>query len=165
MGRRGPAPKSRAQKQAEGTFRPDRDPGATLEVAALTKIRGAPAWLSDAGRKEWRRMARELVMAGGIGAIDVKTLEGYCAAYARAVAAEEALQDAGTLVQMGKEGLKPRPEIATARNAWAEMRLFAAKLGATPSDRTRVKVSRGDATPTDKAADFLFGADVVGRIG
>lgn len=162
MGIRGPAPKSRDRKLAEGTFRADRDPGQTLRVAPLKKCPAAPSWLSDIGKKEWRRMAKDLMGANGLGAIDLKSLEGYCASYARAVAAELALEKAKTLVQDGKEGLKPRPEIATARNAWAEMRLFASKLGATPADRTRVKVPAADAERTDQAESFLFG--VVGRI-
>ena len=108
-------------------------------------------------------MTKELMGANGLGSIDLKSLEGYCASYARAVAAEQALEEAGTLVQSGKEGLKPRPEIATARNAWAEMRLFAAKLGATPADRTRVKVPGDGDAKRDEAASFLFG--VVGNIG
>lgn len=146
MGLRGPAPKPRDRKILEGTFRKDRDTGPTLEPTRLEKVPPAPRWLSKLARKEWKRIASELVSKNALSVNDIGTLEGYCASYGRAVAAEQALADAGTLVMVAPQGMIPRPEVNIAKQAWAEVRSFAAKLGATPADRTRVR------TPDQKPA-------------
>ena len=139
MGLRGPAPKSSAQKKLEGTYRRDRDAGPTLTVPPLDEVPAPPAWLSDAAKTEWRRMATELLQLGVLSTIDLKVLEGYCAAYGRAVRAEKATAK-DSLTMLTPQGRIPRPEVNIAKQAWAEMRAFAVKLGATPADRTRVKV-------------------------
>jgi P27 family predicted phage terminase small subunit len=80
-------------------------------------------------------------------------LEGYCAAYARAVRAERSLAK-GSLTVMTAQGRIPRPEVNIAKQAWAEMRAFAVKLGATPADRTRVKpIEQGPQLVKDPWAD------------
>jgi P27 family predicted phage terminase small subunit len=139
MGLRGPAPKSRDRKILEGTFRKDRDTGPTLSPPPLTKAPSPPGWLSDAGRKEWRRVARELMAQNALTAVDLRALEGYCASYARAVKAEEVIGHHG-LTHLTPQGEKARPEVAIARQSWAEMRAFSTKLGINPADHTRVKV-------------------------
>lgn len=139
MGLRGPAPKARERKILEGTFRKDRDTGPTLEPTRLTAVPPPPRWLSKVARKEWKRVGSELVSQNALSVTDIGTLEGYCASYGRAVAAEASLAAVGSLVMMTPQGMIPRPEVNIAKQAWAEVRSFAAKLGATPADRTRVK--------------------------
>jgi P27 family predicted phage terminase small subunit len=139
MGQRGPAPKSRDRKLLEGTFRKDRDSGPSIDPTRLVKVPKTPSWLSVAGKKEWRRITQELVELEVLTTLDLVALEGYCAAYARAIAAEEALHAAGSLTVLTLQGIIPRPEINIAKAAWAEARTFASRFGFTPADRPRVK--------------------------
>ena len=87
MGLRGPAPTSTESKKLAGTYRRDRDPGVTMNPALVAQAPKPPAWLSAAGKKEWKRVAAELVELKVLASVDLAVLEGYCAAYARAIAA------------------------------------------------------------------------------
>ena len=62
--------------------------------------------------------------------------------------AEFALAEHG-LTQITPNGMtQQRAEVATARNAWKEYRMFASELGLTPTSRTRLEIPESkDATP------------------
>jgi P27 family predicted phage terminase small subunit len=153
MGLRGPAPKSTEEKKIAGTYRRDRDAGATMNPALISTAPKPPSWLAAAGKREWKRVAAELVELDILATVDLAALEGYCAAYARAIAAERALKKkvitgfatdgkpitASGLTMLSAQGIIPRPEVNIAKVAWAEARTFASRFGFTPADRPRVK--------------------------
>ena len=136
MGKRGPAPKPRRLKLLDGTYRPDRDAGMP-DPEPLKVVPKPPTWLSPDGKREWKRVAAQLIALDVLTDPDLAALEGYCASYARAVRADRALQRGG-LTMKTPQGLIPRPEVAVARTAWAEARRFAQEFGLTPSSRSRV---------------------------
>jgi P27 family predicted phage terminase small subunit len=154
-GKRGPAPKPRWLKLLEGTFRADRDEGMP-DPPAVAAVPKPPSWLRKDGRAEWRRVAGQLVTLTVLTEVDVAALEGYCAAYDRAVRADRALSK-GRLTMLSPQGLIPRPEVAIARTAWAEARRFAQEFGLTPASRSRVPHA-GDA----EGAKTVDPWDVVG---
>lgn len=135
-GKRGPAPKPRALKLLEGTFRPDRDEGMP-DPEPVVEVPATPKWLRKDGRAEWKRVATELVRLDVLTLVDLAALEGYCAAYDRAVRADRALSR-GALTMKTPQGLIQRPEVAIARTAWAEARRWAQEFGITPASRSRV---------------------------
>lgn len=148
MGLRGPAAKPRKLKLLDGTYRPDRDAGMP-DPEPIAKVPKPPAWLPADGKREWKRVAAQLVKLGVLTDPDLAALEGYCGSYARAVRADRALAKGG-LTMRTPQGLIPRPEVAIARTAWAEARRFAQEFGLTPASRTRVPHA-GDAEKGKKA--------------
>jgi P27 family predicted phage terminase small subunit len=131
MGLRGPAPKSRDRKILEGTFRRDRDQGATLAPPTLERVPPAPKHLTALGKREWRRVAAELIGLGALGEVALATLSGYASAYARAMRLE---------AQQAKLQELTKDDVSSATKAWAQVLAFATKLGINPADHTRVKV-------------------------
>src|SRR5690606_14048915 len=89
---------------------------------------------------------------------------GLCSAYSLAIRAQRATKR-GVLIKGRFGDLVPNPAVKMAKDAWAEVRQYAAHFGLSPSSRSRVSAApKADAR--DQAEDFLFGdgAHVVGRI-
>ena len=150
MGKRGPAPKPRALKLLQGTFRPDRDAGMP-DPAPITATPKPPANLTTIAKREWRRVCGQLIELGVLTELDLAALEGYCSAYGRAVEADRGLKKHG-LTMLSPQGYIARPEVAISRTAWAEARRFAQEFGITPASRTRVAPAGqkpGGTRPTD----------------
>lgn len=147
MGRRGPPPTPTRVLQLRGTYRPDRRSDAEPQPTPVGAVPKAPAYLGPVGRREWKRVAAELHTLQLLTVVDLAALEGYCAAYQRAVEAEKAVKVAGRLIRTPQGFLQPHPELAIAKQAWAEVRRFAGEFGMTPSARTRVRVPESPPAP------------------
>lgn len=89
-----------------------------------------PPWLTGEGRREWRRVIREMGPTGTITKVDGSMLALYCALWA-----------------------KFHEAISTGRHVsasdLAQFRLLGAEFGLTPSSRTRLK-----ALPIEKIDPF-----------
>lgn len=102
-----------------------------------------PSWLIRAAKQEWHRVAPLLERMGLLTQVDMAALAGYCQAYARWRECEEAITEDGvTYEAVTKEGysIRARPEARLGQNYLAQVRLFCAEFGLTPSSRGRIEV-------------------------
>ena len=107
--------------------------------AALAKVPPAPAWLSKAGKAEWRRIMPALIERRIITVADLGSVENYCAAQARVH------ELAAQIAAAGDIDLKlHRAQMQAMQTA----RQLAAELGLTPVSRSRPAV-RADSNADD----------------
>lgn len=125
-----------------------------------------PGWLAKEGKREWRRLARELNAAGLLATVDRAALAAYCQLWARWVAIEAEL----VLTVLGKDG-KPVPKykmvgstdkgyefvnplFGLALQTLKAMKQYMVEFGMTPSSRSRIRI---DAPQEEKSlAEILF---------
>lgn len=163
MGLRGPAAKPTALKEREGTARRDRTP--QNEPKPTVGVPSCPTGVAkdkDAKRC-WDLLAPQLEVLGLLTLVDGVDLEGLCRSYSVAVKADRQIQSKGVVIKT-PYGLQQNPAISISRLAWAEVRKFAAEFGLSPASRSRVN-GPSKVPQKDAAEDFLFGGQVVGRIG
>ena len=126
-----------------------------------------PKHLSAEGRKEWRRVLKELAALGLVTQIDRAALTGYCDAWARFVEASLGLQKHGMLVKGRLAGEPVRsPYLAVVNQSLEQMKSFLIEFGMTPSSRERLSVQM----PREPSAfeKFLAGGpppNQLGRVG
>lgn len=155
MGERGPAPKPQALKKKQGTYRPDRDGGAT--VAKSTKPR-CPSFLGQAAKKEWHRIANPLYDAGLLRGVDRSLLAAYCDAYGTWVEMVIDLKREDPVNVTDKNFMQANPKIKIANQAKADMLRLAKEFGMTPSARGRIVADDSGKTNEQQLADILFAA-------
>jgi P27 family predicted phage terminase small subunit len=98
-----------------------------------------PKFLDAAAVKEWHRIAPALHRSGRLSALGVGPLGAYCTAWAKWMAAQEALARAGPdgLILCTKRGWpRPNPLLKAAATACAEMVRIGAMFGCTPRGRS-----------------------------
>jgi P27 family predicted phage terminase small subunit len=137
-----------AVKVIRGTFRKDRVNAAEPQPAAAIPL--CPPHLDDEAKKEWRRIAKELVTLGLLTKIDRAALAAYCQCWSRWVEAEIKLKAMGMVVKSpnGYPMLSPYLPIAT--KALEQMQKFASEFGIGPASRSRI--SSTAALPTAPTA-------------
>lgn len=158
MGRRGPRPDPTVLRILKGNpgKRPPhkREPKPKLVTAAPK----CPGWMPPAGRAEWKRVVPELLRLGLLSIVDLAALQGYCAAYARALEADKLVKSMGLTIATKTGFFVQNPAVSISRLAWHAVRQFASEFGLTPSARTRLQVATTPpALKGDKAEEFLFG--------
>ena len=128
-----------------------------------------PKHLQGEARKEWRRVARELMSIGVLSKIDRAALAAYCQLYERWVDAEAKVREKGVVVATVAGNVIQNPYLGVANTALKLMRQYLTEFGLTPSSRCRIDM--GPSKPADALNAFLAGEDndgeppVVGRIG
>ena len=154
MGARGPRPLPTALKLARGTARADRmraDEPRPLPVSSLA----APTWLSDDGRKVYRRLGRHLQALGVLGDSDLPLLALLADQWGIYLAASAFLRENGDVYSIrdadgNLRTVMPFPQVAQ-RNASAKaIQRLSAEFGLSPSARARV-----GATGTGEPASVL----------
>lgn len=105
------------------------------------KPKTCPKWLSDAAKKEWRRIAKIFAEEEKeFTDKDLKALEAYCTNYAKWQKCEQIIDEKGYSMEVGDNGYEQqRPEVSIANKAQTEMRAWAKELGLTPAARQRMK--------------------------
>jgi P27 family predicted phage terminase small subunit len=144
MGRRGPAPQPTRLKLLKGVKpgRINRD-----EPIPLDRAINRPAWLSDLASEEWDRVAPHLVAMGTVTDADLSAFAVYCEAVARWRRLAELVAASPPVVSRDGAVVK-NPVYSQARDAAAEVRLWAREFGLTPSARAGIRVEHvhtGDA--------------------
>lgn len=140
MGRRGPPPKPKSLKKAQGTYQKCRDssestPNPTLGAPQM------PAKMKGAARRRWLEVAPELLRIGMLTTVDGGALEAYCRSYARwlkleGMAEDSPIGDAATEARkLQKEVIRPL-EIALGLDYAARNRL---KLPEKPKEQDEVE--------------------------
>lgn len=118
---------------------PGRRPLNDKEPKPQTALPNLPAHLSDEAKEEWKRVGKLLADLGLVSELDRGALAGYCQAWGRWVAAEEALKQYGVVVNSPTGYPMQSPFLAIANKALEQMRGFLIEFGMTPSSRTRVR--------------------------
>lgn len=103
-----------------------------------------PSWLSVEGKKEWKRVAPNLIGRGVVVETDLASLEAYCAAIAGVRESARLIARQGRMV-----GKKPHPAVRMQLQYLESSRRYAAELGLTPTSRAR----RGVRPAEPKASD------------
>lgn len=119
---------------------PGRRPLNDAEPKPALRLPAAPSHLGAEGKKEWRRIGRELKRLGLIAEIDRAALASYCSAWERYVEAEQNIRQFG-LVLVAKDGksMYQNPYVGLSNRAMELMLRVAAEFGMTPSARSRVR--------------------------
>ena len=91
------------------------------------KPKPCPKWLSDAAKKEWRRIAKIFAEEEKeFTDKDLKALEAYCTNYAKWQKCEQIIDEKGYSMEVGDNGYEQqRPEVSIANKAQTEMRAWA----------------------------------------
>lgn len=115
-----------------------------------------PEWFDAYGKAEFQRVCQVLHDLGTLQDVNHATLEGYCAAYSRAVRAELALRDGFEVAVefYTKTGdpytvMRKKTEVAIAEKGWAQVKAFAVELGITVTKGTQEPQEEG-LTPLEK---------------
>lgn len=141
---RGRKPKPTALKLLEGN--PGKRPLPKREPKPKVAAQNCPAWLSAEARREWRRIAPELIRCGLVTIADRPVLALFCDQFARATIAATKVREAGEVIKSPSEFPILNPWLGVATKAAALALKLAAELGITPSSRTRVQsVSHSEA--------------------
>jgi P27 family predicted phage terminase small subunit len=99
----------------------------------------APAWLSDEGKAEWRRVLPLLMERSILSRADLSTLASYCAAFGQVQQCQKILNDEGLVIE-SNQGPRGHPAAVVQHRAQSQMRQYAAELGLTPVSRSRAAV-------------------------
>ena len=116
-----------------------------------------PTHLGRGGKAEWRRVARTLVDMGLLTVLDLTALAAYCASYQLWVKAERSIAKKGETYTSSTGLEKTSPWVRIARDAKADMRIFASEFGLTPATRSRLSISNLTDDARRKTEEFLFG--------
>jgi P27 family predicted phage terminase small subunit len=114
------------------------------EPRPAARLPQAPAHLSEAAKKEWRRAGRTLLRLGLVTEMDRAAFALYCQAWGRWVEAEDALRRHGVMVRSPAGFPMQSPYLAVANRAMEQMRSLLSEFGMTPASRTRVHASADD---------------------
>jgi P27 family predicted phage terminase small subunit len=130
MGRRGPRPTPTALKVLRGN--PGKRPLNRREPRPQLEGVRCPSTLTGRARKEWRRLAPELVRQGVLTVADRGVFETYC----RLTQEVEEYQD--LVVRVGTEASHRLGYASHLMKLRTQLRLHAAELGLSPSSRSSV---------------------------
>ncbi|SDO28991.1 phage terminase, small subunit, putative, P27 family [Lutimaribacter pacificus] len=136
----------------------------TLRNTAVGALPRCPDHLSDAAKKEWRRLATPLHRAGLLSLADRAALAAYCQAWARWVEAEEKLAGTPTLLKTPSGYVQQSPWLTVANKQLELMGRYMTELGLTPVARTRLDMPLGaQHAPVDKIEVVIVGVDEDGN--
>lgn len=136
---RGRPRKPKAVKQAQGTYRKDRD----QELRLAEGIPQPPGYLSPQALVHWDRMieitrdARTLTKADGDG------IAMLCVAFEEWKAADIIVRDEGEVVTSDKGGVYQHPAVGIRTNAWKKIVRMLREFGLTPAARAGMKMAAG----------------------
>ncbi len=124
----------------------------------LDAVSGAPRWLPEEGRREWRRVT-EIMSArwpGKHNDLDQAALAGYCMSWSVFVEVSKIVVRDGSVIEgrnkQGKSRVK-HPAVQVMRDAQKEIRSWCKELGFTPTARMRLGF---DETPAEDKARRLI---------
>jgi P27 family predicted phage terminase small subunit len=102
--------------------------------------------LSEEGRKEWRRVCKELLPLGLLTVLDRGALAAYCEAWNEFVKAQEEVnkENFKRVLISEKGGEYPNPALWVARDARKNLNQMSEKLGMTPASRARLSIGRDE---------------------
>ena len=121
-----------------------------------TRLPRVPRHLNKEGKREWRRIVRELRGIGLYTVVDRAALAMYCQAWGRWVEAERMLAETGLVDKTTHGNVIQNPYLGIANRAWEQLRKMLPEFGLTPASRSRIEVKPGQESKS--LADQLFEA-------
>ena len=127
---------------------------------ASKSIPAPPSTLGRDGKREWRRLAKELSRMNLLTQLDLTLFHMYCQAYDRWWDASREVKKNGMVVLTPNGYQMQSPYLSIANRAMEQMEKYLAHFGMSPASRTRVGV---DPTGTDGGSgsnpvrEFLYG--------
>src|SRR5688572_28173110 len=140
MGVRGPQPKPSAQKEQEGTFRPDRATPNEPKYPIGVPVMPLAVKRDPHAKRCWDYHAPWLVEAGVLSPAHSTAFEAMCFTFSNAMRAQLATSK-GPLVKHRLGGVSANPAFKMAKDAWAEYRQYLAHFGISPASASRVNGS------------------------
>ena len=142
MGKRGPPKKPRRLKQIAGTVRPCRDNPNEPEFTGKAKC---PTWLSAEAKREWKRLAPELMPLGLLQDAHRAAFAAYCESWAEFHAYSALIHKVGRETAIVKGYVNAQDKVLNQMNRWG------AKFGLSPSDQSGVVTTpRSDGKKKDR---------------
>lgn len=142
MGKRGPAAKTAATREKEGSARPDR------KTAPPKAPRGAPprpAGLNRRAVAAWTALCTELAALGLLAKTDGAMLEAASVAISRAREARAKVNRDGILAFGSQGQAVVHPAVKLERELWEQARRLLGELGLSPAARLRMQMPVGGA--------------------
>ena len=104
------------------------------------RVPPAPSYLNNIGKREWKRIAKELHGLGLLTNLDKTALAGYCQCYVMYIDATKKIQEQGVLVKAQSGFPMQSPYVSIANKAMVEMRKWLLEFGMTPSSRSKITI-------------------------
>jgi P27 family predicted phage terminase small subunit len=137
---RGRKPQPTATKKLRGNPRKRPLNKDEPQPKAPGKLPDPPAHLGVVGKREWRRIGKELLATGLYTVVDRSALAAYCAVYENWVDAHQHVIDDGLLTKTKAGNTVQNPYLSIANKQLELMNRFLTEFGMTPSSRSRVSV-------------------------
>ena len=122
-------------------------------VETEPKLPRPPRWLDKRGKREWRRIGKELLELGLMSNLDLALLASYCDSYSIMVECREHIDSVGGIVKyLAGKNSQTAMELSTYRAAQNFIKSVAAEFGLSPSARGRLEIAA--AVEKDKYLDW-----------
>jgi len=124
-----------------------------------------PKFLTGLERREWNRIAPELVRTGVLARVEHATLTGYCVAWAQVQEAKKEVERLGltvTIEAVDKSGvfhitaIRKNPAVNILDGALKQLRAFASELGLSPSSRNKVQTLPAKSEAMSRAESYFI---------
>ncbi|BCJ86463.1 phage terminase small subunit P27 family [Effusibacillus dendaii] len=119
-----------------------------------------PVWLNDVAKKEFKRIAKELMELDLITNVDINALAAYCDAYSDYVECTKIIQDEGLMVEYTNKAAEtnkvPHPLLTKKKQLHEQMKSLATEFGLTPSSRAKLAMPKLDEKPKSEE-ERMFG--------
>jgi P27 family predicted phage terminase small subunit len=123
-----------ARREAEAKLKPKAD-----------KIK-PPNWLDKEAKKEFKRIADELMELDLLTNVDINALAAYCDAYSDYIKCTQIIQQEGLMVEYTNKAAEtnkvPHPLLTKKKQLHEQMRSLAAEFGLTPSARAKLSIPK-----------------------
>lgn len=119
-----------------------------------------PAWLDSMAKREFKRIAQELMDLDLLTNVDINALAAYCDAYSDYIKCTRIIQEEGLMVEYTNKAAEtnkvPHPLLTKKKQLHEQMKSLATEFGLTPSSRASLaKPKRDDKPKTEE--ERLFG--------
>lgn len=143
MGSRGPRAEPTELKLLKGN--PGKRPinKAEPKPTEFSELPKTPSHFDVLAKKEWNRLAPDLIRLGLLTVADLALFEAYCLCHSRLVTATKDLKKHKSLTyqytnKAGATNITVRPEVAIIQKESIILKTLAAEFGCTPSARSRM---------------------------
>lgn len=105
-----------------------------------------PAWLDSIAKKEFKRIAQELMELDLLTNVDINSLAAYCDAYSDYIKCTKIIQEEGLMVEYTNKAAEtnkvPHPLLTKKKQLHEQMKSLATEFGLTPSARAKLAMPR-----------------------
>ena len=119
-----------------------------------------PSWLDATAKKEFKRIAAELMELELLTNIDVNALAAYCDAYSDYIKCTKIIQEEGLMVEYTNKAAETNkvahPLLTKKRQLFDQMNSIASEFGLTPAARAKIAIPKKDEKPKTEE-ERLFG--------